>query len=545
MVKEKQIKLVEKEKQAIYDIEILPYEIVTAFEHDALDRWLWLYNLRTSPRLLRANCWFIRNYKYSVVQDAYYALLGRKPVTGSVGSDQWESITSDPQFALLRQGLPAGDTLAWTTAVFYLASIFTNTYLIPNRDVVDLDWLSDMAERLDAQIAGEMEEEGEKGGKGEGELIRPFSPSPFPPFHPSPPLKTPPSPDPAVFKRNGRVRVDLDVSVILGTIEQLQTMSGLFRSPESGVQSQDSGLRTYDKSLTGHDPREVNRVIEDFTDFAGIQHLAKILGRAGFSMMESFHKTHLPNRVGDMIAFGSLNAGTRTVDRFLFVNQHPLGISRYVEGRMLNHGIREMPTPERGPVYIFSDESESMDGKTGRMTPTQRFKLTHPLGPSQMQRKDEQAKTFEVAIAALLAKSGRNTIGVAWDAKMTRFFDYGSGDIAAFRHYMSQFYGGGTAIVHVLKKWLPKVKDKSDIFIISDGAIADDPTDDSEVMDMIHEFRGKGGKIWLMYVGFNPDYTVTWPDITLKVEDLVNSETLKQVFVKLGQDPFFTVDQRV
>lgn len=484
-----------------FDSDVLPFEIVSLFNHDLIDRWHWLMVLRSSPKLMRAHLWFLRNYKYSPVQDASYALQARTPIHDKHQADKWEALMADPSFEILR--LSVTDNLSEVQAIFHLTWVFYNTYMNPSANSGMGDKFMQNLENLIAQELADLEEDFTKNPGNESDNNSPINAL----------VGTKDG-----FKQGSQQTVKMLLVIFEEDLENLRLIGGLFASP------------------TGSNTREVNRIIEDFTQSMGLRNLSKILGYAKQSMLESYIKTKIPNNAAQVISQGKFGSNTRTLDKYLFVSGNPIGINKNEEGRMINKFVNEGQGKKRGGLYILTDQSDSMSGETNRITPTASFTMTHPLSASNRQTKDHQAFSFEVSIAALLAQSGRNCVGVGWNASETIKFDYGSKDMDAFRKYANTFLGGGTKISHVFNKILPDIEPNADLFILSDGQIDDDPLHDPTARNLIEKFRAKGGKIWLMYIG-HQGANVTWADITLTAEDLVKSDALKPIFTMLGQDP--------
>jgi len=142
----------------------------------------------------------------------------------------------------------------------------------------------------------------------------------------------------------------------------------------------------------------------------------------------------------------------------------------------------------KGPVVVLRDETYSMMYGGG---------VRH-----------KQALAFEVALADVFNKDGRDLVTVAWGVSKTRTHTWGDPDDSLKDHLTSFLGAGATKPYRGLIRGLDVADEYvggTDILIVTDGRIDKDNVtkiqNDAYIQGRFEQFRASGGRVWAVVVG--------------------------------------------
>lgn len=244
-----------------------------------------------------------------------------------------------------------------------------------------------------------------------------------------------------------------------------------------------------------------------------IKNLQKFLGFARNATRAA--KAKGVNATGEMTKYKhtTWDEKLHPVDMAGVVRKNPITLSRMEEGNLRTRQYEDISPQGRGPVIIMRDESSSMAGD-----------------------KHRNSLEMEISLAIAFEEQGRELVSIPWDHMNSRIYVYGSGkNDRTFESHVNSFYNGGTTISHAIQRATVFSKEYmkgADIFILTDGEIGEQP---EQIKRACSDFKESGGRIWLCFV-LSGSYESErlgqhkiWADGVIRIDQINQSDALYQM----------------
>ena len=488
----------------------LRYENNSAFEHSLWDRYDLLSTLGLSDSLDELDETQRETYKYSFVQDGYYALLGREPIlSDDEVVTRWLDFTSRQQFKKL-QAIFSSNQVGRIKAT-------TNTARLMEYHTFQQENETDADEENDTN--GQEEENQQQAEDGDEGQSQQDSPEQSTEGDDEPedgtetdtgtqggdstqgtedqtPTQGTPTQDtkavgPQGFDVNDVPEIVLD-KLVTDTEQESETIAGLLPYVGEGDFSEQ-----YHKA---------ERLAGKFD----VKELAQFLGFAKRAVKGAHRRSDAST--GEFTGYRNVEwaDNLHPVDLIGIAKQDMHTLARMSEGALRSRKFEEQRAKGRGPVILCRDESSSMRYLDG---------VAH-----------RQAQELEIALASAFNSDKRDLVSIAWNDKRTRTHVYGEGDATG---HLNSFLSGGTHLSMVLREAVETATEYvagADILILTDGEVGYD----EEYEEIVKEYRKDGGRVWCILLdGLNVD-GMKWVDGLVSLDSLNCSETLGELITSMN-----------
>lgn len=502
----------------------------TAFRHSLWDRFDFTAFLNSVRKLKDLDFKQRQSYQYSVVQDSYYALLGRPPLPnlGNAAVTLWEHTLEAAWFTQL-QKLFKQDKTGKRLAVKTLSDIYALRISQQNYQPEDaemqarrkevqeiLNQLQKCKENPQASEDGqskpsqegennnESDEQAQSQGRGEegGDDSQPqqTAGNDGQPSQAQPGMGTGQSQTGQTGQPTGQsVQAVPSVEyqhILAGEYVPYQDIgpSGKYKVRTRGPNETEKEIiqerveRAEDKyqSLSALLPYVQGKGEERLDNAESLlSHLdasaiAKFLGFAMRAVRGAHRLTD--STVGELTRYKNVvwSEKLHPVDMVGLANGDPRTKVRMAEGSLRERRFKDKNPKGRGPVIVLRDETGSMTAIGGE--------------------KNQQARALEIALAHAFNADRRDLVSIAWGDTRTRMCVYGEDNVQT---HLSAFINGNDTIIQpALELGIRKTAeyvDGADILIVTDGVIRDSLS--PGLMSLVEQFHQTNGRIWVVLVG--------------------------------------------
>lgn len=235
-------------------------------------------------------------------------------------------------------------------------------------------------------------------------------------------------------------------------------------------------------------------------------------------------------QTGDMTGYRRGGWSDRVVpDQMLAVAEgDPYALASLADNDLASRDYRSEQPMGRGAVVLCRDESSSMvDDRDGRR-------------PSESGRSSRHstALSFELALAEVFNREGRDLVSIAWSSGEHRVHTYGDPGLS---HHLSSFIGGLTDIRPALREAVRVTEmyaSGCDILILTDGKLQQGANFGRDVHDTLEPFRDSDGRCWAVSLG-NME-KLDWTDGHIAIDEIRAGEklgTLLQSITRPSEEP--------
>lgn len=474
----------------------------------------WFSLLQMSNSLLLLDTYLTKNLGQSIPKQAYWVLSGLLPDPSTVEGQAWETVRTHADFKTVVDSCV--DDYTQVNAVLHLTNIFMDNFVkslgkvkpVSEEEITATEeHAAEVVEDVTTLILGCGEDETELA---KDEMLT----------------------DVLLVVVS---KVDLKVGDLLDLNIAMFAMFGLFASTEYQT------------------PTEKMRQWEDLRQHVALSKFVELCGNLKEINDAALRDSRALSGVTINHTPGAFGRNTRNSEKLGVAAKNPLVLAKFGDNTFSNRERQDVRAAGQGDLVLICDESGSMQEGNDPLAPRllvdkvrNQSMVSATLEQVNKARgkyfsdnldKDAQCFNLEVAMAGIATSRGRKVTALRFDAGQIRQFRYAVDSYASWLDYSKIFFGGGTTISRVLEQALDGVKNRhTDIVILTDGYIGDDPTEFPTVAKKLSDYKANGGVVWVVYIGSSHG-DVPWATYTIDVKDLMASDgNLYKLFKSVGTD---------
>lgn len=447
------------------------------FEHTLWDRYAYMSLLRASGKIREVDERHRERYGRSFVADAAYALSGCSPDREDQMGRAWADVLESPAFSKLRQEVEESRA-GRAVAVLRLAEMAREAF--------------DAAK--EGETSGRCENCGSERVVSTDEPIPDCTCQDCGRMWAAVPAKMEPQIEDGLPRGDDSDEDGTPVAVVFTGAEE--------RVGE--ITDEAILVRVLAENMKGELLDERISASVNLVEQFDVEAFSRLLGWASRVIGAESRKHR--GQTGEMTGYHRGGWSDRVVpDQMLAVAEGDLhALASLADNDLTSRDYRSEQPMGRGAVILCRDESGSMT-----------------VGEPSVH---STALSFELALAEVFNREGRDLVGIAWSSRGHRVHTYGGPGLS---HHLSSFLGGMTDVRPALRAAVRVAEMYTlgcDILVLTDGKLQQGATFGRDVHDTLEAFRDGDGRCWA--VSLNTVEKLDWTDGYITIDEIKAGEKL-------------------
>lgn len=267
-------------------------------------------------------------------------------------------------------------------------------------------------------------------------------------------------------------------------------------------------------------------------NFDHLKYLTKMLGFARSTMLGA--KRSVDATTGELTKYRhvSWSDNLHPVDRVGLATSSLRAKVQLAEGTLRARNYEDHKPKGRGPVILLRDETRSMSSPP-----------EHRQDGRLWVSKHNMALSLEIALASVFNQEKRDLVSIPWTGTRTRRYTYGEPGLK--NHLDKFFYGSSTLIEDALQEGVKvagEYVDGADIVVLTDGQIGDG---EKHFGSITEDFLKNGGRIWVILFDVPSARKMPWASGIIRVDDLADNQAIADLLTQVNRKELNTVGKKV